>query len=177
MKNILVISSSPEQKDSNSEEMGIQFMKGAEAAGHKTELVKLRDYNLEYCIGCYACTSGRCFKDDGINEIMDKMRAADVIVFCTPVYFYTMSGQMKVFIDRLMGCYMQIKADIYLFASAYDTDQKLLALTLESLRGCTRDCFVGCEEKGAMVIGGLGPRGSLKNHPKLKEIYEMGLKA
>ncbi|MDO4426227.1 MAG: flavodoxin family protein, partial [Planctomycetia bacterium] len=69
-------------------------------------IVRLNEMRLGYCQGCYACTkTGKCFQNDGMNELAEKVRQADVLVLATPVYFYTMSGQMKVFIDRLVPVY------------------------------------------------------------------------
>ncbi len=148
MKNVVIISSSP-RANGNSETLAKAFQKGAADAGHKTELIALRDYDLKYCIGCYACSkTGKCFQKDGMNEIAEKLIAADVIVFATPVYFYSMSGQLKVFIDRLVPSYRKIKADIYMIATQYDGDKQIMDLTFESIRGATKYCFSDCEEKG-----------------------------
>ena len=174
MKNIIIISSSP-RTDGNSETLAKAFMNGAIDGGNNVELICLRDYNLGYCYGCYACSdSGKCFQKDGMNEIADKLLKADVIVLSTPVYFYTMSGQMKVFIDRLVPVYTKIKADIYLMCTAWDSDTVMLKLTIESMRGCTRDCFENCTEKGAIIVGGVVDKGEINGRAELDEAYNMG---
>lgn len=153
MKNVVIISSSPRQ-DGNSETLCKEFLRGVESSGHQGELICLRNYDIKYCTGCYACPRlGRCVIDDGMKEIGEKLLKADVIVLATPVYFYSMSGQLKVFIDRLIPYYRKIKADIYLIATMYDNDKEMMDSTFESIRGATRDCFINCEEKG--VIYGL----------------------
>lgn len=174
MKNVIVISSSP-RKDGNSENLAKAFYKGAEEAGNKAELICLRDYNLGYCHGCYACSeTGRCFQKDGMNELSEKLINADVIVFATPVYFYTMSGQLKVFIDRLVPSYTKINADIYLMCTAWDSDTEMLKLTIESIRGCTRDCFENCTEKGVIAVGGATEKGEINGRKELETAYYMG---
>lgn len=174
MKNVLILSSSP-RVDGNSDTLAKEFRRGAEDAGHNVELVRLNEKNIGYCIGCYAChTTGTCFKKDDMAELYDKMLQADVIVFATPVYFYTMSGQLKVFIDRLTPIYERVRADIYLMCTAWDPDVKNLELTIESIRGLTRDCFEECEEKGVIVVGNVGGKGEIQGRPELIEAYNMG---
>ena len=177
MKQIVVISSSP-RRNGNSERLCLEFARGAAEAGHQVETVFLRDYHLGYCTACYACTDlGRCVQDDGMNELAEKLKAADVIVFGTPVYFYTMSGLLKVFIDRLVPSYTEIEADIYMFCTAWDPDTANLQLTLESIRGCTRDCFENCTEKGALAVGDVNEVGDIAGRPELEEAYRMGKNA
>lgn len=148
MKKVVIISSSP-RSNGNSETLAKAFQKGVQDAGHEVAFICLRDYDLKYCIGCYSCAkTGKCFQEDGMNEISEKLVAADVIVFATPVYFYSMSGQLKVFIDRLVPSYQNIKADIYMIATQYDGDKKIMDLTFEAIRGATKYCFSHCEEKG-----------------------------
>lgn len=175
MKKVVIISSSP-RKDGNSETLCKEFQRGAAEAGHSTELVCLRDYDLKYCTGCYSCSkTGRCFQEDGINELAQKLTQADVIVLATPVYFYSMSGQLKVFLDRLVPSYRNFRSDIYLIAAQYDEDAKMMESTFEAIRGATRDCFTDCEEKGVLFGTGLWEKGDAKERADyLEQAYQMG---
>ena len=97
MSKVLIISSSP-RADGNSETLAKEFYQGASDAGHEVELVTLRSYNFNYCRGCYACNeTGKCYQQDGYNELAEKVLDCDILVLATPVYFYSMSGQLKVF--------------------------------------------------------------------------------
>ena len=58
--------------------------------------------------------------------------------------------------------------------TAADDDLPLLEQTAESIRGCTRDCFEGCEEKGCLIVGGVGKRGEVKSREEMETAYEMG---
>lgn len=175
MKNVLIISSSP-RIDGNSDTLCKEFMKGALDSKNNVELINLATKNIKYCIGCYACQKlGHCFQNDDMNEISAKMLKADVIVFATPVYFYSMSGQLKVFIDRLTPIYEKVKADIYIIATAWDADTKNLESTAEAIRGLTRDCFIECEEKGCLLVGDVSKKGEIKNKKEaLIKAYIMG---
>lgn len=175
MKNVVIISSTP-RVGGNSEVLAREFMRGAEDSGNKVEFINLRDYNLNYCKGCYAChKTGKCFQNDEMNNLYEKLLKANVIVFATPVYFYSMSGQLKVFIDRLVPIYQKIRADIYLIASQWDGYAENMENTFNAIRGCTQDCFENCIEKG--VIYGVGLEGvgeASQNKELMNEAYSMG---
>ncbi len=175
MKNVLIISSTP-RVGGNSEILCKEFEKGAIEAGHNVDFVNLRDFNLKYCIGCYACrNTGTCFQKDGMDELYNKLKTASVIVFATPVYFYSMSGQLKVFIDRLTPVYEDIRADIYMIATMWDKNKPMMESTFEAIRGLTRDCFENCQEKGIIVGSDLSDRGEAQSRADLlKQAYEMG---
>lgn len=175
MKNVVIISSTP-RINGNSELLATEFAKGAKATGKNVDVINLRDYKLNYCIGCYSChKTGKCIHKDGMNEISQKLINANVIVFATPVYFYSMSGQLKVFIDRLVPTYEKIKADIYLIATQWDSNKEIMNNTFEAIRGCTRDCFEGCVEKGVLYGTGLSElKDVLKHNDYLQQAYKMG---
>lgn len=175
MKNVVVISSTP-RVDGNSEILAREFARGAKDAGHIVDFVDLKNYNLKYCIGCYAChKTGKCIHNDGMNELGQKLLNADVIAFATPVYFYSMSGQLKVFIDRLVPYYTKITADTYLIASQWDTNKEIMENTFNAIRGCTIECFENCKEKGVLYGAGLDGVGEARNNKDyMSKAYEMG---
>ena len=78
----------------------------AESAGktHEVELVSVADYAVHPCIGCNSCYSSeghRCFQNDDMRQVYDKLKQADGLVVASPVYFYGISAQLKAVIDRL----------------------------------------------------------------------------
>lgn len=99
-KNILVISASL-RNGSNSDMLADEFMRGALESGNKAEKITLRGKSINFCKGCLACQkTGKCVIKDDMAEILPKMQQADVICFASPVYFYDMCGQLKIFLDR-----------------------------------------------------------------------------
>ena len=115
MKNILVISSSP-RRNGNSDLLCDEFIKGALEAGNKVEKVFLADKKINVCLGCGACyNTSKCIQKDDMVELNDKMVEADVIVLATPVYFYSMAGQLKVFIDRCVPRYTEMAKNKWTF--------------------------------------------------------------
>lgn len=176
-KRVLIISSSPRQ-GGNSDILCEQFLLGAKEAGHTVEKIFLRKQKINYCLGCGVCNNTHsCIQKDDMKELLEKMINADVIVLATPVYFYTMDGQLKTFIDRCVPRYTEISnKDFYFILSAADTEKDNLKPAIEGLRGFTRDCLEGTKEKGIIYGVGAWQSGEIKKQPAYKEAYEMGKK-
>ena len=98
--NILILAGSP-RKGGNTELLAEAFAKGA-AEHHHVEIVSVRDYKVNPCLGCNACfkTDGICAQNDDMAIIYEKMSRADMLVIASPVYFYGISAQLKAVIDR-----------------------------------------------------------------------------
>lgn len=175
-KNVLIISASP-RKGGNSDTLCDQFMKGAGEAGHKVEKLRLAELKIDYCSACYACkNAGHCVKQDDMAQIIEKMRAADVIVLATPVYFYTMNAQMKTMIDRTLGGVQKPgleNKDFYLIATAAD-GRAAMERTIDGLRGYL-DCLPGAREKGVIYGAGAWQLGDILKNSAMEEAYRMGV--
>ena len=105
MKKVIVISTSL-RTGSNSDTLADMFIKGASDAGHNVEKISLAGKTIAFCKGCLACQKlGKCVIDDDANAIMQKVLEADIVCWATPIYYYEMSGQMKVLIDRMNAMY------------------------------------------------------------------------
>ena len=106
IKKIVVINSSPRtDKFSKSLMMANKFLSGAESAGAEAEMVNLKDKTINFCTCCYSCwtkTPGVCIFKDDMPKILEKIRMADLIVYVTPLYVFSVSAQLKVFIDRML---------------------------------------------------------------------------
>ena len=175
-KKVLIISASP-RRGGNSDTLCDQFMMGANEAGNKAEKIFLQDKKINYCTGCGICTkNGKgCVQKDDMAEILEKMIAADVIVMATPVYFYSMNGQMKTFIDRVCARYTEItNKDVYLIATAADSDESMLDRTIEGFRGFFIDCLSNITEKGIIRATGVYGVGDIQKSPAMTKAYEMG---
>lgn len=100
--NILLLNGSPRLRG-NTTLLLEEFSRGAADAGHRIESVRLDGLRIAPCRGCYACRSngGVCVQKDDQAALLDRLRAADLLVLGTPVYFWGMSAQTKLFIDRL----------------------------------------------------------------------------
>lgn len=176
MKNVLIISTGLRPR-SNSDTLAQQFAKGAAEAGHRVETISLVGKQLAFCRGCLACqTLGRCVMDDDANAIADKVCAADVVAFATPVYYYGMCGQMKTLLDRMNCLYPKDYAfrDIYLLTSAADDAPSAMDRTVSGLEGWI-ECFEKCRLAGVVKGFGNEAAGDVYNHPEqLAAAYTMG---
>jgi multimeric flavodoxin WrbA len=99
---ILAIHGSPRTIRSTTRKLAQFVLEGAAEAGAETEMIDLADYRMIPCTACDACTlNGICVNDDDIPALLIRMQEADGILFGSPVYIDNVSGQMKVFFDRL----------------------------------------------------------------------------
>ena len=79
----------------------MEALKGVQDCGGETEFLSLRGKRIEPCLGCYHCRDdGTCTQQDDVQDIYPKLLAADGLIFATPVYFYSLSGLGKTFMDR-----------------------------------------------------------------------------
>ena len=175
MKNVLIISASP-RKNGNSDLLCDRFAQGARESGHNVQKVFLASKKIGYCRGCGVCnTTHTCVQKDDMAEILEQMVKVDVIVLATPVYFYSMDGQMKTLIDRTVPRYTEIAGkDFYFILTAADTEKANFARTMEGFRGFTEDCLDGAREAGIIYGIGAWNAGEIKDTPAYDEAYAMG---
>ena len=85
----------------NTEIMVQESLAGAQERGAEVELVTLVGKTMAPCDGCYSCQkTGVCHIKDDMQDIYAELLEADGIIFGTPVYFWTVSAQAKILIDR-----------------------------------------------------------------------------
>jgi len=175
-KKILILSGSP-RKEGNSDILCDALIKGAQEAGHTTEKIYVNDQKIGFCQACEACQpTGECFQKDDMGPILKKMVEADAIVLGTPVYFYSMSAQLKTLIDRTIPLYFTngiSEKDFFLIATAAE-EKSAIEKTIDALRGFT-DCIPESTVKGVVYGAGVYNRGDIKNTPAIDEAYQMGL--
>ena len=103
-KHAVVILGSP-RRNGNSAALAARIARGAESVGADVETVFLHDLDISPCRGCDTCKepgSTGCVIDDDMQEVYLKLIGADAWVIASPVYWFTMSAQTKIFMDR---CY------------------------------------------------------------------------
>ncbi|WP_067077983.1 flavodoxin family protein [Methanoculleus horonobensis] len=72
-----------------------------EREGIETETVSLEEMRILSCTACGLCTNGECALDDGLNEIIEKIREAEGFIVGTPVYFGTARGDVTAALQRI----------------------------------------------------------------------------
>lgn len=175
MKKVVMISSSP-RKNGNSNALVKEFARGAEEAGHFVEVIYLSDVKMEFCRGCMVCNETNvCVIRDDVKEILPKLLVADVVVFATPIYYYSVSGQLKVFFDRTSPLFTDNYRfrDIYLLAAAAEDETQTVDGTRTAMNGWL-DCFPGTRLVKTVFAGGVDAIGDIAGHKALQEAYETG---
>jgi len=101
---IFAVNGSPKKGKGNTERVLKPFLEGARKAGAEIELVYLQDKKVKPCRGCNACwlkTPGQCPQKDDMSEMVDIMRQSEVMVLASPIYVGGVTGQTKIFLDRM----------------------------------------------------------------------------
>lgn len=118
MKVLALNSSARTGHESKTEMLLDALVQGMRDAGAEVEVVNLRKKKINYCAGCFTCwtkTPGKCIhQDDMTGELLDKWIAADLCVYATPLFHYTVNAEMKAFIERTLPAiepYMIVQED------------------------------------------------------------------
>ena len=99
---VIAIHGSPRTIRSSTRKLAGFVLKEAADAGAETDMIDLAEYRIIACTACDACTlNGICVNEDDVPALVTRMKEADAIVFGSPVYIDNITGQMKVFFDRL----------------------------------------------------------------------------
>lgn len=172
-KDVLAIAGSP-RKGGNSDILCDEFLHGALDAGHSIEKIYLQDNKIGCCYACYGCReTGECVQKDDMKELLEKMKQADVIVLATPVYFYTMSGQMKTMIDRTLPRYREIADKEFYFIATAAAGEAAMKRTTDGLYGFT-DCLPGAKVQGVLYGAGVYQKGEVSGTKAMQDAYRMG---
>jgi len=106
-------------------------LEGAASQGAETELIHLYELGFKGCISCFACKTkggqsyGRCAVKDDLRPILEKVLQADAIILGSPIYFGTVSGEMRSFMERLLFPYRP-------YADARDPRQSLFPKKIQT---------------------------------------------
>lgn len=113
------------RKNGNTFNIVSEVLKGGEESGAETNLIYLGDYRIAPCTGCEGCSdSFSCIIKDDFQTIVSLMREADGIVMGSPTYWYNVSGDMKIFLDRCYSLIKFSKTDRSLWISAFEDQGK-----------------------------------------------------
>lgn len=102
---VLAINGSPKGEFGNTEVILKPFLEGCAEASAEIETIYLKEKYIKHCSGCFTCwtkTPGKCIHKDDMEELLDKISQADIMVYATPLYYYTVTGFMKDFMDRML---------------------------------------------------------------------------
>jgi multimeric flavodoxin WrbA len=104
---VIVINAAPRMEAGNTQIVLTPFLVGLRHEGTKVDVALLNRKTIERCIGCFTCyaqTPGECIHADDMPALIERIRAADLMVLATPVYIDGMTALAKTFLDRLVSC-------------------------------------------------------------------------
>ena len=135
MTKILAIQGSPRPKASNTEILLQEFLKGARSQGAETETIYLKEKEIHSCVGCYTCwakTPGVCVFKDDMPELLEKVKACDILVYATPLYNYNMTALLKAFQERtlpLLDPHLIKTGETYRHPQRYEVNRKIVLIS------------------------------------------------
>jgi len=175
-RKIVILCGSP-YKNSHSDALAEAFTAGALESGNTVEIIKLAEKEFGPCLGCDLCRKRdwECVQRDDMQALYDLTEAADVVVLATPLYFLTVSAQLKAYIDRLYCIHHAGKIrgkKGLLLATSGGPNSKPLADYFEALCG-----LVGWENSAVLTQGGLGRSSEGPDEATKTKAYELGRRA
>lgn len=187
-KNILVVQGGGRPRG-NTAQLVEAFARGATEAGHRVEVVSLNKVEVRGCLGCNACRYGKpCVQKDGFNDLVPRIREADCIAFASPLLFWTISSQLKAFIERF---YCIAEEDPNPPLGRYERyavrDCALLMTSADDLFWTYSQAvsyyqfaivnYIGFHDRGMLLAGGCGDtngRPQIARTGHLERAYEFG---
>lgn len=175
MAQILVLMSSPRKKG-NTDQLADGFIKGASENGYSTEKIYVKDLEIKTCLGCNTCQkTGQCVLKDDMQDVYKKMLEAKVIVFASPVYFYTFNGAMKVLIDRTFAIEKTIRdKDFYLLSTGLAPSEDYFRIIKETFEKYIQCFRAGGNRIVSHVLGfSTGNKDDIKKNDALDQAYKL----
>jgi multimeric flavodoxin WrbA len=173
------------RRDGNTNDLLDVALQAASEAGAEVEKIVLLDYEIKHILNCKDCAErGVCLNEDDFLMVMDKVFAADVHIWASPLYWYTVSGLVKVLLDRF-SCYL------YWYPEALFEERMArkagAVITVweeegadrgEDLLGSMQKCFTYLKQPFlGYAVGPGGSRGVARKSPEaVRAARELGLR-
>ena len=148
------------RKNGNTEKLVKAILEGAAGNGAETAFYKLAKMNISLCLGCFSCReTGTCVTDDDMKLLLKEIQASDVIVLGSRVYMWQVSGQTKLFMDRLVPFIkpdfttrLNGKKSVFMAFTQGNPDEQSFKVYFEYLE--TLFSFLHYDVKGTFVAAG-----------------------
>ena len=177
-KKIVILNGSP-RKTGNTSALVKAFAEGAENAGHTVIEFFLDKMDIHGCKGCFGGHSGKecpCVQRDDMAQIYPAVKDADIVVLASPLYYWTISGQLRTALDRLFaleeGDGNLLRGNgkssaLLMAAEGHGFDDAVLYFDhlLEHLRW---------QNLGHVLAGGNMDVGDVKGKPEIEQAYALG---
>lgn len=163
---IAILQGSPKQD--NTEAMAQAFREGAETAGHEVEILHVGRMKIAGCLGCEYCHTkgaGECIQKDDMEKLMPAYKEADLIVFASPIYYFTMTAQIEAAIQRVYCIGKPEKAQRFVMLMSSGSPGVYDAAVAQMKAYCA---YAGIELAGVITANGA----ENKSEAKMDEIRE-----
>lgn len=176
-KNIIILNGSPRRKG-NTSALVKAFTEGAEHAGNTVTEFFLDSMNIHGCKGCFGGGKNQdhpCVQRDDMDKIYPVYKNADTVVLATPLYYWTVSGQLKCAFDRLFAVaecdpdYRNPVKECALLMAAEGNGFEETLYWYERL-----EKHLGWKSIGKVLCGGVMDVGDIEGREELGEAYRLG---
>ena len=172
MAQTIVAFSATPRAGGNSDILADHILGGAKEAGATVEKVKLHGLSIKPCSACGSCQKSvdePCVQSDDMAPLLEKICAADGIVFASPIYFFTVNAQMKAFLDRMYalfgeGRFDTLKGKRAALAFAYGDPDPLASGVANALGVFQGACAFLCMELTGWVHAACVDAGDVENN-------------
>ncbi|MCL1941213.1 MAG: flavodoxin family protein [Synergistaceae bacterium] len=173
-KNIVILSGSP-RKNATTDRLVASFIEGAESAGNAVSCFRVADMKIGGCKACRHCFEEQsvCDQQDDMLSIYKELKKADVLVLASPVYFYSVSAQLKLAIDRIYALVkegMPIKRALLLVTCGDEAEAA--AATVLTFRQILK--YFKWEEAGIVIAPGLDQPEDIDGREELEQAKKLG---
>ena len=183
LKRVLILTASP-RNNGNSTILALKATEGVNAAGGEADVVPIGKLKIAPCNACDACRTkpeAGCVIKDDMQPLYQKIEDAQGVIFATPVYWFNVSAQMKLFLDRTYavhdeGRYALTGKDIGVILT-YEDEDVFVSGGINALRSFQDICAYVKADLVGMVYGSAGKAGDVQaNGNLLQKAYDLGRK-
>lgn len=176
-KKIIVLNGSP-RKTGNTSALVDAFKAGAESVGNSVTVFHLDSMTIHFCKGCFGGgkdENSPCVQKDDMDKIYPIYREADIVVLATPLYYWTISGQLKTTFDRLFAVaecdpnHRNPKKQCALLMAAEGKGFEESEYWYDRL-----EKHLGWDSIGKVLCDGVMALGDIKDREELTDAYELG---
>lgn len=175
------------RKECNSDLLLDSALRGAHEKAIEVERIYVRDLEISGCIECGVCEkSGTCAIEDDMQDVYHLLDSADVIILCSPIFFYGLTSQGKALIDRGQAMWSRKKLSNGKSGEKNASWGRGYLIAVGATRG--RNLFKGAqmiaryffdalniEYSGGLFFPGIESRGAVEEHPEaLQNAYDLG---
>lgn len=176
-KKIVILNGSPRRKG-NTSALVEAFTQGAEEAGNAVTTFFLDSMDIHGCKGCFGGgknPDSPCVQKDDMDKIYPAYKDADIVVLASPLYYWTLSGQLRTAFDRLFAvaecdsnyCNPQKDSVLLMAAEGYGFDESVYYY--KNLMK-----HIHWNDLGQVLVGGVMQPGDIIGNPGLEEARKLG---